>query len=365
MSDENKNELPVESGDTLDTAIDAAVDFALDQSVPPPIRKGFTEAAKRLGAALVESAAGHFERSSAEKWAETEARIKITETVNEQIVDQIKVDPQFPQRAAHSFARQILREQSNREKILGFTASILKRKKYDDSANQQADNEAKKTINEDWFNIFDKEASQKSEEDMQRRFAKVLAGEIVSPGSHSVKAVRVLGNMDQNIAKLFQKVCSMSVVLEDLYDKKVFDIRMLSLGKGPGQNELLEYGLSFADILMLNEYDLVVPNYDTRYKYDKCILKKEKNTANPFRHQGKYWILEPSPERVEKNELRLSGIQLSHVGSQLFHIIEQIPIQQYTKDLKEYFAKQQLSMAEVVIENWGQNIGWRVLPPEI
>ena len=112
---------------------------------------------------------------------------------------------------------------------------------------------------------------------------------------------------------------------------------------------------------MLNEYDLVIPNYDTLYKYDKCILKKEKNTADPLRHQRKYWILEPSPERVEKNELRLRGVQLSHVGSQLFHIIEQIPTQQYTKDLKEYFAKQQLSMAEVVIENRGQNIGWCII----
>ena len=252
MSDENKNDLPVESGDTVDTAIDAAVDFALDQSIPPPIRKGLWAAAKRLGTALVETPAGYLERRSVEKWAETEARVKIIEEAGDQIRQQIKIDPEFPQRASNTFARQILREHLNREKVLGITTNILKGKKYDNSANQQANNEAEKTISEDWFNIFEKEASQKSDEDMQRRFAEVLAGEILSPGFHSIKAVKALGNMDQNIAELFQRVCSMSVVVEDLYNKNVFDIRLLSLDKNPGQNELLEYGLSFTDILMLN-----------------------------------------------------------------------------------------------------------------
>ena len=53
-----------------------------------------------------------------------------------------------------------------------------------------------KPISEDWFNIFEKEASQKSSEEMQRRFAQVLAGEIEKPGSHSIKAVKALGDMD-------------------------------------------------------------------------------------------------------------------------------------------------------------------------
>ena len=239
------------------------------------------------------------------------------------------------------------------------TAGMLKEKKYDNSENQEADTQAEQTISEDWFNIFEKEASQKSSEDMQHRFAKVLAGEIEKPGSHSMKAVKVLGDMDQSTAELFQKVCSMSVVFEDFFDKSVYDIRVPSLGGDPGQNDLQKYGLSFGQINMLIEYELIAPNYSTQYSYQTCILDKEKNVANSFRHQGRYWILKPSPERSESNEFRLKGVQLSYVGFQLFHIVEQIPAQQYSKDLKEFFEKQNLQMAEVIIRD--RNAGWHIV----
>lgn len=216
MSDETKNDLPVESEDTVNTVIDTAVDLVLDETVPAPVRKAFSAACKRLGTALVEKAAGRFERQSAEKWAETNARIKIIEEEGEQIRQKIKVDPQFPQRASYTFAKQILREQSNRESILGITTDILNEKVYDNPTNQQPDNEPERPTSEDWFNIFDKEASQKSSEDMQTRFAKLLAGEIEKPGSHSIKAVKTLGDMDQKVANLFNTFCSLCIVkLED------------------------------------------------------------------------------------------------------------------------------------------------------
>ena len=56
--------------------------------------------------------------------------------------------------------------------------------------------------------------SQKSSEDMQRRFARVLAGEIEKPGSYSILTLKTLGELDQNIATLFKKLCSACVFLE-------------------------------------------------------------------------------------------------------------------------------------------------------
>ena len=357
MSDETKNDLPVEESETTNPVLDAASDLISDATIPAPIRRGVSAVVKRLFSAVI---VDPLERGSAEKWAETESRNRIREAFTDEIIQKLEVDPEFPQRALELFGNRILREQFSLEKILGFTTGILKKKKYDDSANQLVNSEAEKTINEDWFNIFEKEASQKSTEDMQHRFAQVLADEIEKPGSHSIKAIKALGNMDQNIAELFQIVCSMSVIVEGLY-KNVLDIRIPTLNKDPGTNELLEYGLIFTDILMLIEYDLVAPNYNTRYGYDNCILNKPKNTVTPFQHQGRYWILEPSPERKGRSKFWLSGVQLSSVGSQLFHIIEQIPTQKYTKDLKEYFAKQRLSMVEVSMERGGQGIRWHII----
>ena len=361
MSDETKNELPVESEGLTDTAIDVTADLVLGQAVPAPIRKGFVAACKRLGLAVTDMPAGWFERRSAEKWADTKSRIRINEALTDEIIKKLEVDPTFPQRAVELFGNRILREQFSLEKVLDFTKDILNSKKYDNLGNQQDDNQTEETISPDWFNIFEKEASQKSTEDMQIRFAKVLAGEIEKPGSHSIKAVKALGNMDQPIAELFQRICSMSVVLEILIDKSAHDIRIPSIGRDPGQNELKNYGLSFRQISMLIEYDLIVPNFNTWHDYQPCILDKERNVADPFQHQGRCWILKPSPERPKSNEFKLGGVQLSYVGFQLSHIIKQIPTRQYTEDLKEFFAKLQLEMTEVSIERRGQNIGWRII----
>ena len=162
--------------------------------------------------------------------------------------------------------------------------------------------------------------------------------------------------MSVALEKLFTKV-----VFNDLTDKGIHDLRVPSLGRDPGLNQLQKYGLSFGEINMLIEYDLIAPNYNTRNDYKTCILDKEKNIADPFRYQGRYWILKPSPERPEKSGFILGGVQLSYVGSQLFHIIEQIPMHQYTNDLKEFFAKNQLEMVEVSIEKRGEGIGWRFI----
>ena len=148
----------------------AANDLALDATIPTPIRRNVLKALDRLGSALIDIPVGALERRSAEKRSESEARIKITEAVNAQIIQQIKVDPEFPQRASNTFAKKILREQYNLEKILGFATDILKKKKYDDSANQQVDSESEKSISDDWFNIFEKEGSQKSTEEVAASF---------------------------------------------------------------------------------------------------------------------------------------------------------------------------------------------------
>ena len=52
MSDETKNDLPVETEGMVDTAIDAIADLALGQAVPAPIRKGSVTSANPLRGAF-------------------------------------------------------------------------------------------------------------------------------------------------------------------------------------------------------------------------------------------------------------------------------------------------------------------------
>ena len=348
MSDETKNELPAETEDIVDKVIDAATDVVLDQTIPAPIRKGFFAACQRLGTAMVEDFAGNFERRSTEKWAETNARVKIIEEAGDQIRKQIEVDPEFPQRASYTFAKQILREQLNREQVLGKTAALLKEKEYDDSADKQPDSEPETSISEDWFNIFEKEASQKSSNDMQLRFAQVLAGEIEKPGSHSIKAIKALGDMDQTIANLFQQLCSLCIVLEVPFQRHIFDIRVPTMGGNPGQNSLSKYGLSFDDLNKLHEYGFIISDYNSYMPYQMSIMK-DNQAAIPFRYQGQHWALKASPERPETNEFRINGVKLSNVGQELFHIVDPIDTSQFTQDLQAFFEQQNLQMSPVIV----------------
>ena len=51
-------------------------------------------------------------------------------------------------------------------------------------------------------------------------------------------------------------------------------------------------------------------------------------------------------EQVKNQEFKLSGVALSRVGGELFRIVDQDPMPEYTDDLKEFFAKQKLQMIE-------------------
>ena len=351
MSDETKNNPLVETEESSDPMLETASDLLLDPTIPAPLRRGIVQALNRLGGGLIDIPAGFLERRDAEKQAESEERIKFTRAVNRELMDQIKTDPEFTQRASNTFAHRIFREQSNLEKTFRFAMGLFKKKRYDNSENQLANSEPEKTISPDWFNIYEKEASQKSTEDMQLRFAKVLAGEIEKPGSHSIKAVKALGDMDQTIANLFQKLCSVCVVLEGPFPKHILDIRVPPVGGNPGQNSLSKYGLSYDNLNILHEYGLIISNYNSEFPYQLSIVGKKNQVAIPFRHQEKHWVLKSSPERPENNEFRISGVTLSNVGRELFHIVEQLPTPQFTQELKEFFERQNLQMDEVVIQN--------------
>ena len=230
---------------------------------------------------------------------------------------------------------------------MSFATNILKEKQHDNSKDLQADNESEKTIDDDWFNIFEKEGSQKSTEEAQRRFARVLAGEIEKPGSYSIRTLKTLGELDQNTAILFKKLCSACIFLEHPIDKHLIDVRVPSLGKNPGANALKKYGLTFTNLNILNEYRLIISEYKSNVDYQVSIPEENYRVLAPFQHQRRYWALQPSPEREKSEEFRISGVAFSRVGRELLRIVDQEPMPEYTEALKKFFADQKLQMVEV------------------
>ena len=367
MFDETKSDLPSTTEDTSNSALDVVTDLALDSTIPAPIRKNAFKAFDRLCSALIDVPVGALERRAAEKRSESEARVKIRDEITTQITQQIKVNPEYALKAGHKYAEKIIQEQLNLDQISAIAANELKnsessnstnpntnepnKEQSADSTNQTVNRGEEKTIDDVWLNIFESEARPRSTEDGQRLFGRILAGEIKNPGSYSIKALKILGEIDQNIAALFKKLCSACIVFEIPAANHLFDIRVSSLGGDPGSNALEKYGLSYDQLNLLNEYNLIISDYNSWYGYDLCIMNKDNPVLLPFQHQGKYWILLPSSERKDKPELRLSGVALSRVGRELFHIVDQGPMPEYTEDLMRYFAGQGLRVAETLNSN--------------
>ena len=387
MSDETKPDLPLTTEDETNTDLDVVTEdtagnvlevvtnfiSGLDPSTW--LGRNASKAFGKLCSAPSKWYNAYFEGKAAETRAESEGRVKIKEEITNQIIQGIKVDPEYARRAGHKYAEKIIGEQLNLDKISAIAANELKKEQSDSSTNQGTTSEPneersadssnpgensgeERVINDDWLNSFETEARQKSTEEMQLRFGRILAGEIRQPGSYSPKAVKLLSELEQDTAALFKKFCSACVVVGVLgipNSEQVFDARVLSLGDSLGSNTLGKYGLGLDQLNILNEYSLItssdVPLYDynlvSLYDYNLCIKYEGNPVPLPFQHQGKDWILSPISERDNKPEFRVSGVGLSRVGHELFHIVDQDPMPDYTEDLKKYFASQKLQMVEV------------------
>ncbi len=359
MSDETKPDQLPETEDKTTDLLDAATDFLVDSAIPVPFWKNVAKALRQLSTAAVEWPAAYFEGKAAEIRAGTKARIQITENITDQMTEQIKVPPEYAQRAVKQYGEKILREQSNLDKICAIAVNLLKKEKSASSTDQSADHGEEGTINDDWLNGFEEEARQKSTEEMQLLFGRILAGEISQPGSYSIRAVKTLSQLDQKVAFLFKKLCSMCVALRDPFHEFVIDARVCSLGGDANANALIKYGLIFHELNILNEYGLIISEYHSSHSYYDPIQNKNTQRCLPFWYQGRYWGLCPLPGWKEENrhKFRLWGVALSRTGRELLRVVDLEPVDdilkvlrpRYTEGLKEFFGEHNLRMAEVQV----------------
>lgn len=128
--------------------------------------------------------------------AEVEAE-RIREEARIQITD-------LHRRAMYRFLEEEAKRQSNIEEITTRALPLLEEK----SCPEKVEN--------DWItNFFDK-SRLISDEDMQRLWSRVLAGEANMPGAFSKQTVNVLGDLDKADAELFKRFCGFVWQVGDL-----------------------------------------------------------------------------------------------------------------------------------------------------
>ena len=378
MSDETKSDLPATTEDEASTAldvipedtagtnVDTVADLISSLNLPIWIARNASKAFRQLCSAAAEWPSAIFKGKASERHALTAANTKITEAVTDQIIQQIEVPVKYAQIAVKKHMEKIIGEQINLDKISAIAANELKADEPDTSINQEANESNKeqsddstnrgensseeKTIGDVWINIFETEARPQSTEDMQLLFGRILAGEIKQPGSYSIRSIRTLVELDQNTAALFKRLCSLCIVVENPDDRYIFDARVASLGDDAAQNALSKYGLSFDQLNVLNEYGLIISDYNSWHSYN--VYRGNENNLKflLFQHQRKYWNLLPLPEEVKNQQFKLRGVALTRTGRELFRIIDQEPMEEYTKDLKNFLERQNVQMTEIPVQ---------------
>lgn len=330
MSNE-KDSTEKENEGTLDTIIDVVT----ESSLPTPIKKNLFKAVNQLCTSVIEVPVAYLEGITAEKRAETKARITLIEKSANEIASQMDFDPEYAESAVKKFGQRIIKEQINLDRITS--------KAVDEIESQEVEknnvNSSEKEINDDWLNTFEKEASQKSTSEMQEMFAKILAGEIRSPESYSIRTLKLLGELDSTVANLFAKFCAccmlLQVPIQDSDGIHIIDARVCSLGGNAGNNALKDYGFNFDQLNTLNEYGLIISDFNSQMGYQLSVTNEE--PILPFDFSGKKWVLEPTPDFNSKTKLKISGVQLSRAGKELYPIIEATLNEKYQVALSSYF----------------------------
>ena len=212
MVDESSNEDFDTADDVSDGLSDIIAGLVMDAAIPgisPPVRRNFLKAFGQLCAAAIDIPVAYLTGVADERRAETAARISLINTSAVQIARQMQTDPEYARVAVQKFGQRVLREQVNLDLISQRAANEILQAGVADEQQQQG--ESGDTISDDWLNAFETEARQKSTEEMQVLFGKILAGEIRKPGTFSIRAVKILGSLDQSAASHFVRLCSMCI----------------------------------------------------------------------------------------------------------------------------------------------------------
>jgi len=119
-------------------------------------------------------------------------------------------------------------------------------------------------VDHDWFRQYIELAEGISNSTMQDLWAKILAGELLRPGSYSYKAIKLFREMSIYDAKLLAKACSFSVkdassksirIISGAY-KKTNILNFLNRNREVAI-DLATLGLSYTDLLSLSESHLL------------------------------------------------------------------------------------------------------------
>ena len=209
-------------------------------------------------------------------------------------------------------------------------------------------------VDHDWTARYFNDVQDVSSEELQRLWAKILAGEVERPGNTSLKAMNILKGLDRTTAILFRTLCSARMTfligLQGGGAEHVGTDLVLSLDGLAARNSLQEYGLSYTSLNRLNEHGLIVPEYNSSWEQkvvDAGLGKSPRWLSMAFGFQGRIWVLVPIDEREGDFNVTYSGILFTHSGMELAKAVDIQAMPEYQQAVADFLESQGLSMSEI------------------
>jgi Protein of unknown function (DUF2806) len=180
-------------------------------------------------------------------------------------------------------------------------------------------------ISDDWKRKFFLEAENICDEDLQFLWGKVLAGEVTSTGSYSLRTLEVLKHLSKQEAELFRIACNLAFrdgwILKPGHDANVM---------------LNPYGLNYDGLLSLRDAGLI---------YESDALIKQFKGLNPkqsymFNNNDVLIQLSGAFPPI----LELAALPFTRAGMELQNLIEPNPCMPYLQDVAKHLRQKGLTV---------------------
>lgn len=219
---------------------------------------------------------------------------------------------------------QEMRKQENIENVVEVAKELLTDENVVDSED----------VSEDWMFRFFNSVQDISNDDMQKLWGKILAGEVKHPNSFSVRSLDTLSKMSEDEAKIFESL-------------RPYIIKFRGTWAIINNEELNnKYQINYEKILSMAECGLmdssaimsltmkIIDKYPLEIVYNKSLLK----TCSE-----------------EEKKITISIYKLTKIGIELLNILEKKYDDNYFQDVSQWIAKNnnnlEFVMHEVVCEN--------------
>ncbi len=213
------------------------------------------------------------------------------------------------QRAGTRLALQETIKQYNIESVVDNAYDIL----------ETEDHCSSDPVDQGWINRFFDSVADVSDEDLQKLWGKVLAGEIIQPKSYSLRTLETLKNLSKYEAELFQKIAPYIIEMNgNLFLPSNTDF----LGK---------HGIAYGEIIKLDECGLI--NSGALVSLNPPLSNDDKTA---FHNRSKIVFIHSIVS--EDVKISIGEFGLTSAGKELFYILDCVSNDGYLYEFAETVA---------------------------